>query len=114
MLIVCLILKQVATILELQIPSALADIIDKAVPMAKESGDTSTIIRYGVYMILFAIAGAGKRADLPSAAIRSGTVTPRRTFISPSAGTGKHCSCTWSGPQTLTSTGSRLRRTTDS
>ena len=59
MLVVCLILKQAATILELQIPSRLADIIDKAVPMAKESGDTSTIIRYGVYMILFAIAGAG-------------------------------------------------------
>ncbi|MBR2365833.1 MAG: ABC transporter ATP-binding protein [Oscillospiraceae bacterium] len=59
MLIVCLVLKQGAAILELQIPSALADIIDKAVPLARQSGDTSTIVRYGLYMILFAVTGAG-------------------------------------------------------
>ncbi|MDO4845078.1 MAG: ABC transporter ATP-binding protein [Oscillospiraceae bacterium] len=59
LIVVCLILKQGAVILELQIPSALADIIDKAVPLAKESGDTSTIVRYGVYMILYAITAAG-------------------------------------------------------
>ena len=59
LIVICLILKQGAVILELQIPSALADIIDKAVPMAKESGDTSTIVRYGVYMILYAITAAG-------------------------------------------------------
>ncbi|MBQ3072696.1 MAG: ATP-binding cassette domain-containing protein, partial [Oscillospiraceae bacterium] len=59
MLVVCLVLKQGAAILELQIPSALADIIDKAVPLARQSGDTSTIVRYGLYMILFAVTGAG-------------------------------------------------------
>ena len=37
---------------------------------------------------------------------------PIRTFISPFGGTGKHCICTWSGPHTFTSTGSRRRLTT--
>lgn len=75
LIVVCLILKQGAVLLELQIPSALADIIDKAVPMAKESGDTSTIVRYGVYMILYAITAAGTNllANVMSAFITART-----------------------------------------
>ena len=73
--IVCLVLKQFASVMELQIPSALADIIDKAVPMARESGDTSTIIHYGLLMMVYAVAGAGTNliANICSAYITAWT-----------------------------------------
>ncbi len=55
--------------------------------------------------------GSASRARWISSS-SSGAVIPMRTFITPSAGTGKHCTSTRSGPAVVTSSGSRRANTT--
>lgn len=55
-IVVVLLMKIAGAVLDLMIPSALADILDVAVPTAKASGDTGIIIHYGLKMAAFAFA----------------------------------------------------------
>ena len=55
-LVLVLFLKLAAAMLELQIPSALADIIDVGIPAAREAGNLSPLTQYGLAMGGFALA----------------------------------------------------------
>ena len=58
LIIVVFVLKLAGALADIIIPNFLADIVDKAVPLAQASGDTSPIIRQGVIMIAIAFVGA--------------------------------------------------------
>ena len=55
-IIAVLTLKLGGAMLDLMIPSALGDIIDKAVPAAQLSGESRVIWQYGLRMLLFALS----------------------------------------------------------
>ena len=71
-----LLLKLIAAVLELQIPSALADIIDIGVPAARAAGSAAPIVQYGAMMALFALLAFGSNlgANVYSSHI-SGSIT---------------------------------------